>query len=240
IDKAIEMRDTAIARAFRLVVAAVIVSRAGERDPALFKRCLAGIKEAKRLLPDNKFVRRNSLLLHVGAADYYDETNQSEKQKALDEARQDAEELKGITNCSYVMARVRYFEHIGNNEAALQELEEASRLPETSDLVAQYALLLYELGHDAKALDALDRGLKLKPDNASGQMVRIMLWAEDPNVGPEEAYRRYHALMDKRKLEKKSSPFDYLPLVLIGRKKEFAEQFKNWVPGSPWREYMAG
>src|SRR5262249_56629569 len=118
--------------------------------------------------------------------DYYDEINQSEKRKAaLEKAGTDAEELKGITNCSYVMARVHYFKQIGNNEAALKELEEASRLPETSDLVAQYALLLYEQGRDAKALRVLND--RLKPDNAAGQMLRTMLWAAGPHVGAPEA-----------------------------------------------------
>src|SRR5262249_16332996 len=118
IDKAIEMRDTAIARAFRLMVAAEITVRAGEGDPPLVERALAGIKEAKRRLPDNKFVRRMSLNIHLGVAGVYGETNQSEKRKdALEEARRDAQDLKGITNCSYVMARVNYFEQIGNNEA---------------------------------------------------------------------------------------------------------------------------
>jgi tetratricopeptide (TPR) repeat protein/tRNA A-37 threonylcarbamoyl transferase component Bud32 len=241
IDKAIEMRDTAIARGFRLIVAAEILGRAGERDPALAERALADFQQAKRRLPDNKFVRRNSLNIHLGVAGVYDETNQSEKRKAaLEEAGRDAQELKGITNCAYVMARVNYFEQIGNNEAALQELEEASRLPETSDLVARYALVLYEQGRDAKALGVLDEGLKVKPDNGSGQMLRIMLWAEHPEVGPKEAYARYQALMENRKREKKSSPFDFLPLMLFGKKKEVADQFKSVLPAGPMTQYLAG
>src|SRR5262249_37350982 len=48
IDRAIEMRDTAIARAFRLMVAAEITARAGEPNPALVESALAGIQEAKR------------------------------------------------------------------------------------------------------------------------------------------------------------------------------------------------
>jgi serine/threonine protein kinase len=240
IDKAIAMRDTAIARAFRLIVAAEIVSRAGERDDALFERALDGIHEAKRRLPDNKFVRRVSLGVHVGAAGWYGETNQTKKRKAaLEEAGQDAQELKGITNCAYVMARVNYFEHIGNYEAALQELEEASRRPETSDLLAQYALLLYEQGRDAQALGVLDAGLKVKPDNGSAQMLRIMLWAGDPDVGPMEAYRGYQALMKERKREKKSSPFDSMSLMLFGKKKEATDQLKSIFPANQLAEYLA-
>src|SRR5262249_11748552 len=79
IDKAIEMRDTAIARAFRVIVEATIAARAGEVNPALAERALAGIHEAKRRLPDNKFLRLKSLHAHMGAAGGYDETNESEK-----------------------------------------------------------------------------------------------------------------------------------------------------------------
>src|SRR5262249_10635938 len=161
IDKAIEMRDTVIARGYRLMVAAEMAGRNGEPDPALFERALPDIQDAKRRLPDNKFLHIASLHVHMFAAARYEENNQSEmREAALKVAGQDAKELKGITNCSYVMARVNYFLRMGNNEAALKELEEASRLPETSDLVAQYALLLYEQGRDAEALGVLDKGLK--------------------------------------------------------------------------------
>jgi serine/threonine protein kinase len=241
IDKAIEMRDTAIARAFRPVIAATIAGRAGEVDLALAERMHASIQQAKRMLPDNKLVRLKSFHAEMGVAGWYGETNQPKMRKAaLQEAGQDAQELKGIMNCSYVMARVNYFEQIGNTEAALQELEEASRLPETRDLVAQCALLLYEQGRYAKALGVLDEGLKVKPDNGSGQMLRIILWAEDPAVGPKEAYQRYQALMEQRKREGKSSPFDFIPLMLFGKKKEAADQFNLGIPALPMTKYLVG
>ncbi|HMF11597.1 MAG TPA: protein kinase [Gemmataceae bacterium] len=232
IDKAIDMRPTEIARAFRPQVEWEIGARAGKPDPALVERALADIREAKRRLPDNKFLRLASLHVHVGAAGWYKETNQSEKRTAalLEEAGEDAKELEGITNCSYVMARVGYLELMDDYKAALKELEKASRLPETSDLVAQYALLLYEQGQDAEALRVLDAGLKVKPDNGSGLMLRIMLWAEDREVGPKEAYKRYQALMEQRKRENKLSPFDFLPLMLLGKRKESAEYFKSFPP----------
>src|SRR5262249_12689214 len=47
-------------------------------------------------------------------------------------------------------------------------------------------------------------------------------------------------LMEKRKREKKSSPFDSLPLLLFGKKKEVADQFKSVLPAHPLTEYLAG
>src|SRR5262249_27852243 len=123
IDKAIEMRPTAIARALRNLVAAEIALRAGGPDLALGGRALDALQEAKRLLPDNKYVRFVSLHMHLHVADYYYAINQAdERDAALKEAGRDAQELKGITNITYVMARVTYFERMGNTEAALQEL----------------------------------------------------------------------------------------------------------------------
>jgi hypothetical protein len=71
-------------------------------------------------------------------------------------------------------------------------------------------------------------------------MLRIMLWAEDPEVGPKEAYERYQALMENRKREKKSSPFDSMPFMLFGKKKEAADWFKSFLPAFPWTQYLAG
>src|SRR5262249_44421782 len=168
IDKAIEMRPTAIARGLRNLVAGEIALRAGGPDLALAGPTLDALQKAKRLLPDNKYVRFVSLHTHLIFADYHYAINQADEWKAkaaLEEARKDAQELKGITNISYVMSRVTYFERMGNTEAALQELKEASSLPETSDLVHRYALLLFELGRDPEALLVLNDRLKLKPDN---------------------------------------------------------------------------
>src|SRR5262249_37611981 len=161
IDMAIEMRDTPIAHAFRAMVA---FEMAGEKDLPAEERALADIRQAKRRLPDNKFLLFKSLHGHMYMADRYDQTGQSEKRKAaLEEAGQDAEELKGILNNSYVMSRVFYFELIRNADAALAELKWASSQPETNDHVAQYALALYERGQDAEALRVLDAGVGLKP-----------------------------------------------------------------------------
>ena len=243
IDKAIEMRDTAVAHAFRHLIAGQIAYRAGERELRLDEDPLAGIQEAKRRLPDNKFIRFISVYEHIHVADLYDKANQPEKRKAaLDEAGRDAKELKGITSCPYVIARVNYFERIGNTEAALQELKAASRLPETSDLVALYALLLYEQGQDTEALRVLNESLKMKPDNAAGQMLRIILWADDPNVGCEEAYHRYQALIEERKREGKASPFDSMPSPLLGKKWQVGvgDSLKGFAGALEAAQYMAG
>jgi serine/threonine protein kinase len=240
IDKAIEMRDTQIARAFRGMVAGDIAFV--ENDLPAAERALADLRQAKRQLPDNKFLRFKSLHGHMHMSDRYDETRQSEKRKAaLELAGRDAEELKGILNYSYVMSRVFYFEHIQNADAALAELKWASSQPETSDLVAQYALALYERGRDVEALGVLDG--RLKPDNSAGQMLRIILWAEQPEVGRDEAFVRYQKLVAGRNQPKWNgpmwTPFEFDALMLLGKKKEALGQAAS-ISLLPPNKYLSG
>jgi tetratricopeptide (TPR) repeat protein len=130
------------------------------------------------------------------------------------------------------MYRVYYFEHLGDREAALAELERASRRPETSVLVTQYALALYERGSDAKALLVLNE--RLQPNYSAGQLLRILLWAEQPEVGRDEAYERYRELIAPRKGEANGptwSPFQLLPIVLVlGKSKEAADLSESVPP----------
>jgi tetratricopeptide (TPR) repeat protein len=245
IDKAIAMRDTPIARAFRACEEYFIGIDEGADLPAL-EHVLDGIQQAKIRLSDNKFVRYKSLHVHLWAADLYGESGQPEKRKAvLEEARRDAQELKEIHAVTYVMARVNYFEHIGDSEAALAELERGSRHPETTDLVAQYALGLYERGRDAEALRVLDE--RLKPNNSAGQMLRILLLAEQPEVGRDKAYERFRELMAARKGGADGpswSPYQLGLLLLLGKGKEAAEQHKSvsaiQPSVQPFTKYLTG
>jgi tetratricopeptide (TPR) repeat protein len=243
IDKAIEMRDTPIARAFRAMVAYEIAPE-GEDHAAAAERALAGIRQAKRQLPDNKFLRFMSLGAHIWVADVCEEISQPEKRKAaLEEAGRDAEELKGILNYSYVMAGVNYFELIKDKDAALAELKWASSQPETSDLVTNYALALYERGRDAEALSVLDERLKLKPDNTQGQMLRIILLAEQSEIGFDKAYARFRELTDSLKRGVNGptwSPFETSAFLLLGKKKELAESWVNAAAIMPFDKYVTG
>jgi serine/threonine protein kinase/tetratricopeptide (TPR) repeat protein len=241
IDKAIAMRDTPIARAFRASEEYGIAIDEGGDLPSL-ERALDGIQQAKLRLSDNKFVRYKSLHIHLWAAIQYEESGQPEKRKAvLEEAGRDAEELKEIHAVNYVMARVYYFEHIGDSEAALAELERASRRPETSDLVAQYALALYERERDAEALRVLDE--RLKPNNSAGQTLRILLLAEQPEIGRDKAYERYRELIAPRKGEADGptwSPYQTGLVLLLGKGKEAADPYKSVSAVHPFTKYLTG
>jgi tetratricopeptide (TPR) repeat protein len=243
IDTAIEMRDTTIARAFRVMAEYESAPEEAEAERGL-ERVLAFIRQTKRQLPDNKFLHFKYLYAHMRIADTYDEARQPEKRDAaLKEAGQDAEELKGILNYSYIMARVNYFELMKDKDAALAELKWASSQPETSDLVTNYALALYERGRDAEALSALDERLKLKPDNTQGQMLRIILLAEESEIGWDKACARFGELTDSLKRGVNGptwGPFEISAFVLLGKKKVLKESWVNAAAIKPFDKYVTG
>jgi tetratricopeptide (TPR) repeat protein len=232
IDMAIAIRDTPMARAIRAGTEYRIAAEEG--DLQLLERALADIQRVKLRLSDNKFVRIMSLGAHLHAADMYEKRGQSDKRKAaLEEAGRDAPELEGVPALSYVMVRVYYFEHIGDTKAALKELDQASLRPETSDLVTQYALALYELGRDTEALCVLKE--RLKPGNVPGQVLQIILCAEQREITPDKAYDRSRKLTASLKREGKSGSADFATLLLLGKKKEAAESIPaQW----PLKKYL--
>jgi serine/threonine protein kinase/dienelactone hydrolase len=239
IDKAIAMRDTPIARAMRAIEAHAIATE--KRDLSLVERPLEDIQKTRLRLSDNKFVRYKSLHAHLWAANLYEMGGQPEKRKAvLEEAGRDLRELKDIPTRNYAMARVYYYEHIGHTADALKELEEASRRPETSDLVTWYALALYELGRDVEALRVLDE--RLKPGNSAGEILRIVLLAEQPDVGPEKAYDQYRKLKASQAGQPTGprwNPYD-LAVILLGKKKDAVGQAQSVAILSLFTKYMTG
>jgi tetratricopeptide (TPR) repeat protein len=227
IDKAIAIRDTPMARVIRSLTELRIAGQEG--DLPLYERALADLQRVKPRLSDNKFVLIGSLGAHLWAADLYEERGQSDNEKAaLKEAGRDAPELEGVPAISYVLTRVFYFQRIGDTKNALKELDQASLRPETSDLVTQYALALYELGQDAEALSVLKA--RLKPGNVPGQVLQIILCAEQREITPDKAYDRYRGLMASLKREGKSGAFDFITLLLLGKKREAAESIRDQGP----------
>jgi tetratricopeptide (TPR) repeat protein len=224
LDKAIAMRDSPIALAFRAAVEGGIGY--STTDLGFIQRALDDIRRAKRRLPDNSFIRFTSLIGCVGAASLYDEVGQHEKEKetALKEAEGDAEALADQPVIAYVMARVGYFEYVGKKDAALELLKNASAREETKELVTQYALALYRKNQVKEALDVLDKSRQ--PENLMGQVLRIMLMAEEPNIGPAEAYDSYLKLAARRERETGSKftfPGATAALLFLGMKQKAAE-----------------
>jgi hypothetical protein len=135
------------------------------------------------------------------------------------------------------MARVHYFEHVGKDDAALELLKEASTREETKELVTQYALALYRKDQVTEALRVLDESRQ--PENLMGQVLRIMLMAEPPEIGPAKACDRYLELAARRERETGSKftfPGATAALLFLGKRKEAAAFVRDAdpPPGGVW------
>jgi tetratricopeptide (TPR) repeat protein len=196
-------------------------------DVTLIDRALDDIRLAKLRLSDSTFVRARSLAVQIRAADLYGKTGQTEKRKAaVDEAERDARALEHAPGFGYVLWRVMYFEFIDDDEAAFAELERASQRPETAGVTAHYALRLYEKGRDAEALSLLDK--RLPPGNGAGEMLRVILWADE--IGPDKALERCREQVAARKSVADATDvrlFEAPTLVLLGMRKEAADLFRS-------------
>jgi tetratricopeptide (TPR) repeat protein len=224
LDKAIAMRDSPIALAFRAAAEGAIGY--GTTDLRFTQLALDDIRRAKRRLPDNSFIRFTSLIGCVGAASLYDEVGQHEKEKkdALKEAEGDAEALADQPVIAYVMARVGYFEYVGKEDAALELLKDASAREETKELVTQYALALYRKNQVKEALSVLEESRQ--PENLMGQVLRIMLMAEEPEISRDKAYDSYLELAARRERETGSKftfPGATAALLFLGMRQKAAE-----------------
>src|SRR5262249_28331999 len=130
LDKAIELRDSPLAHAFRAFI--LTLDAMDTQDTKVHERALSDIREAKKRLPDIPVVQFVNCLVHLNAAEFYKETRQDEKQKAaLAAVKDDAQALGTQPIHGHVLEAVRYLEAVGDEEAALKLLEHASRREET-------------------------------------------------------------------------------------------------------------
>jgi tetratricopeptide (TPR) repeat protein len=218
LDKAIELRDCPLARAFRAFTLTFIALDA--QDPKLHERALDDIREAKKRLPDIPVVQYTSCLVHLNAADFYAETRQLEKQEAaLAAAKDDAQALANHPINAHVYAAVRYLETIGKEEDAIKLLEQASRREETKALVTSYAVALYRKHRVEEALKVLDDSRQ--PENRQAQALRIFLLAEVH--GPDRAYQAFQELAARDPGILRLSVRVYQPLLFLGKRAEAAK-----------------
>src|SRR5262249_14192837 len=134
LDKAIAMRDSNIAHAFRAATA--FSAGMNESDLKLTESGLKDIQLAKFPLRNNSFVRFTSAQGHLNAAILYGKAGQlKDREKALAEAKDDVDCLANIPVSGCVHMRVCYYEMVKDDETALKILEDAVTREETKELV---------------------------------------------------------------------------------------------------------
>jgi serine/threonine protein kinase len=217
VDKAIELRDSPVARAFRSSVLTRIAADSGNLH--MIERAQEDLKRAKVLMPDNSFVRHASLYMQLHAANLFAQAGQPAKRRqALEEASGDADALKNIPIPVYITTRFQYFQHAGDDEAALAVLRQAVDEKGSQELAYRYALALYRQGKIDEAVKVLDRRTQ-QHDDAS-EILRIFLMAEASEQGHLKAYDRLRKLSQRKsggRIAHWSAPAS---LLFLGKKKE--------------------
>src|SRR5262249_22773256 len=222
LDKAIEMRDSHIAHAFRGATAVAIGNY--DSDLKMIESGLKDIELAKFRLRDNYFVLLTSAQGHLNAAILYGKAGQLESQKkALAEAKDDVEHLKEVSVSGYVGMRVGDYEMVKDDDTVLKILEDAVTRDETKELVWLYAMTLYRKGQIEKALDALDRSRQ--PENTAVQELRLYLIAE--RYGRDKAYEEYQKVIRQTSENGQLVRRGYASFPLfLGKRDEAAEAFR--------------
>jgi tetratricopeptide (TPR) repeat protein len=195
LDKAVELRDSPIARAFRAIAGNRIAMEFGDLPKA--ERAVADIQRAKVLLGENTTVRAWSIHCHLTAAHLYGEAGQADKRlAALEEARRDALALEHSHVPEHVIARAYYFEQVADEAEALKIYGDAVEREGVTQLVSRYAMALYRRGEVVEALKTLDP--QKGPRDRASDNLRAFLLAEHPDFGPTKVEENCRELLARR------------------------------------------
>ncbi len=220
LNKAVELRDSPIARAFRANTGNRIALDAG--DLPMCERALDDVQRAKFLLPENTFVRELSVHVHLNAAHLYgesDPTRADNRRAALEEAKRDVQALEGSHIPPHVTMRATYFEQVGDEVEALKVLSEAVEREGGKQLLSRYAMALYRQGHVVEALTVLDR--QKGPLDRKSEILRPFLLAEHPEYGPGRVEENCRDLLARSEFA--ASPNAPAVLLFLGKRKEAAD-----------------
>src|SRR5262249_22317045 len=158
LDRAIEQRDSALARLIRADVRTKYAGMTGLPEDA--EQALDDVRVAQALLPGNLAALTASLEAQLTAACSYERHQQPARRKtALERAERDAAALKALPSLPRRSqdARLRYLDYVGDEEAIRAEY--LREKPSTVGALAGrwYFLQLYRQGKFAEALEVVEQ-----------------------------------------------------------------------------------
>ncbi len=210
LDKAIDLRDSVIARAVRTQVRANRALFLGKVSDA--ELALEDAQVARGMLPGNPFVLAQSVHAHLVAASFYEDPGRArDRRRVLDLGRRDVEALKRFSSSPIAMqACFWYFEYVGDEEAAYQ----MSRRGTEFRLVP----LLYLRREYSQALEAAERAVSR--GSGLARVERGFILAELEGGRPAQAraaYREARAHPEELGFGQVCPP---MILLLLGQKEE--------------------
>ena len=223
LDKAIELRDSYIARLVRAELRLKFAQQTGLPDDADLALEDAGVGRA--LLPNNPVALAISLEAQLVAAHNYERHDQPHKSDAaLEQAARDADNLKRFPSFPRGgRARLFYFDRIGDDEAIRAEFLRNKDGPGAVAARRAYFHVLYRRGDFLQALELL----KDYPKTGGEMMYHVMrafVLANLPD-GEKRARAAYLQALEAGKGGRRGARGDlYPPIVLcfLGKTKEAA------------------
>jgi hypothetical protein len=223
IDRAIEKKDSTIARAIRAEVRSWLAQ--DKTDPAVMELALKDAQWVKDALPGKRIGPLVSLYANLIAANVYaHQGRRQDREKARKAAAEDAQSLLAFPETGWTVSiRYRYLECIQDEDkdAAFQAMGAARGKVESPWPATYYALGLYRRDKCDDALQVL-KGLGPKDIGAFQETMRMYLLAD---LGRhQEAIRVYQGACER--YQGTTLLFQHALLCLLGRKKEAVEAYE--------------
>jgi tetratricopeptide (TPR) repeat protein/tRNA A-37 threonylcarbamoyl transferase component Bud32 len=197
-------------------------------DPVEVERAITELCLAKDMIPDDPSAIASIVSAYLAAANIYGEVGQTnQRSTALTRAQAEADALKRHPrHLEAVLARVFYFDYVGDEEALLAELRRACEESVGPLLNHFYGLALYRRGDFPAALAVMDRGTQTAGGVADHFRSYVLVELPD---GPERALEDFHRIWPKLSPSMETFALQTIPR-LLGRKAEAIEACRNFRP----------
>jgi serine/threonine protein kinase len=229
LDRAIEQRDSALARLIRADVRTKYADMTGLPEDA--EQALDDVRVAQALLPGNLAALTAGLEAHLTAACSYERQHQPTRREAvLEGARRAAAALKALPALPRRAqdVRLRYLDYVGDEEAIRAEYFREK--PTSGGALAGrwYFLQLYREGKFAEALEVLER-MPRTGNDLPYHLRRAFVLAHLPD-GPALALKEFQAARSPWNGGPRGRRAEFYPpiiLLFLGRKDEAAALYRD-------------
>jgi hypothetical protein len=229
LDRAVQMRDSPIARLLRAdVLTRVASDSAAEED---VERSLSEVGVVKALLPNNPVSAAVSLYAHLVAACIYDGAGQPQKSEQMRrEAGREADALQSQPPFPRaVRARLLYYEYVGDEAAIGREYQRTRGTSSAPAAGRSQFHALFRQGKFTEALKVLDES-RTPGDENMDAVRRAFTLAQVPDDGPARALAVYERLRQGRQGKPFDGRLDFYPpfiLHLLGRQQEATDYWRS-------------
>jgi tetratricopeptide (TPR) repeat protein len=237
VNEGIRRHDSPLGRALRAIVRSNRAIDSGRPEDS--EEAIADAAVAHALLPDNQLVLYANAHARLVAAGLYQQTNQSEKRRAvLQEAARNVLALEpfiGQPNALWVIWQ--YYQDTGDPDRALDAARRAFKQSQTPIPAMCCVISLYLRSRYAEALPYLDQR---RVRDGQGDVARGFVLAELPD-GPRRAMEAYEQIARQHPPEVETYPYTNYLLLLLGRKEQVQANLRRlrlpFAVSQEWKDF---